>query len=51
METAEEIEGREDEEPEGHALGVVGGVVVWEERAERAEPVFAVLLSEESRWL
>lgn len=39
---AEEVEGGEDEECEGGALGVVGGVLSREVGFEAAEPVFYV---------
>lgn len=43
MQDAEEVESGEDEEGEGGALGVVGGVLSREVGFEAAEPVFDVL--------
>lgn len=43
MQNAEEVKGGEDEEGEGGALGVVGGVLGWKMGFHAAEPVFDVL--------
>ena len=47
MEAPQEIERREDEESNGHALGVIGGIVVGEKGPERSKPVLQMLLSKE----
>jgi hypothetical protein len=46
----EEVESGEDEEGEGHAGGIGGGVLSWEEGEETAFPVFDVLGDVEVRF-
>lgn len=46
----QKIEGREDEESEGHTRGICGCVLGWEESAETACPVFDVLWDIEVRF-